>query len=550
MKSKLQLNKKAGIYLRLSKDDEKAGDSLSIENQRYILRKYVSDNGMELIDEYVDDGYSGTNFDRPEVQKLLEDAKNGVIDTIIVKDLSRFGRNYIFVGQYVDYIFPMYNVRFIAISDNVDTANANSAGMDMMPIMNVFNEWHSANTSKKIRAVTEANAKAGKYRATHAPYGYVKGPGDKALPVRDEPAATIVRRIFEMRASCKTYKEIYTVLNDEKVPIPAVYLHEKFGIPYRRPNKNLWADSILRSILKNPTYLGHLVRLRYTTVSYKNKRRADREPIVFQNAFEPLVTQELWDKCRELDESAIGHGKHTARGTMHVLSGLMYCADCGGKMKLGQEDLRPTKNHPERRILYHYICGNHSRFGKYYCFNHYIRREVIEELVLSDIRSKADLVMRNEKQAREDFLRRKEQAGIAEVNAIKKTLKTKQRRYSELEKLILSVYEDKVSQKIPEELCVKLLSNYTEEQNALKTDIEELEDKLSASVKNETDVDEFIRRIKQYIDVRELTREMCVQLIEGITIGATPGDKTGAREVHIYYKLLGKNCESENSLSI
>lgn len=550
MKSKLQLNKRTGIYLRLSKDDEKAGDSLSIENQRYILRKYVADNGLELIDEYVDDGYSGTNFDRPEVQRLLEDAKNGRIDTIIVKDLSRFGRNYIFVGQYVDYIFPMYNVRFIAISDNVDTANTNSAGMDMMPIMNVFNEWHSANTSKKIRAVAEANAKAGKYRSAHAPYGYVKGSDDKALPVRDEPAATIVRRIFEMRASCKTYKEIYTVLNDEKVPIPAVYLYEKFGITNKKPNKNLWADSILRSILKNPTYLGHLVRLRYTTVSYKNKRRVDREPIVFQNAFEAIVTQELWDKCRELDELAIGHGKHTVRGTMHVLSGLMFCADCGGKMKLGQQDLKPSKKHPEKRIRYHYICGNHSRFGKYYCFNHYIRREVIEELVLSDIRAKADFVMRNEKQARDEFLKRKEQATIAEVNADKKALKTKQRRYSELEKLILSVYEDKVSQKIPEEICVKLLANYTEEQNGLKTEIDEIEGKLSTSVKNETDVEEFIRRIKQYIDVRELTREMCMQLIEGITIGAAPGDKTGAREVHIYYKLLGKNCEPEKTLSI
>ena len=424
MKSKLQLNKKAGIYLRLSKDDEKAGDSLSIENQRLILRKYVADNGWELIDEYVDDGYSGTNFDRPEVQRLLEDAKTGKIDTIIVKDLSRFGRNYIFVGQYVDYIFPMYNVRFIAISDNVDTANTNSAGMDMMPIMNVFNEWHSANTSKKIRAVAEANAKAGKYRSTHAPYGYVKGSGDKCLPVRDEPAATIVRRIFEMRASCKTYKEIYTVLNNEKVPIPAVYLHDKFGVTNKRPNKNLWADSILRSILKNPMYLGHLVRLRYTTVSYKNKRRVDREPIVFPNAFEPIITQELWDKCRELDES-VSHGKHTSRGTMHVLSGLMYCADCGGKMKLGQQDLKPSKTHPEKRVRYHYICGNHARFGKYYCFNHYIRREVIEEVVLNDIRSKADFVVRNEKQARAEFLKRKEQATLTEVNADKKILKAK-----------------------------------------------------------------------------------------------------------------------------
>src|SRR5574344_595239 len=201
MKSKLQLNKKAGIYLRLSKDDEKAGDSLSIENQRLILRKYVADNGWELIDEYVDDGYSGTNFDRPEVQRLLEDAKTGKIDTIIVKDLSRFGRNYIFVGQYVDYIFPMYNVRFIAISDNVDTANTNSAGMDMMPIMNVFNEWHSANTSKKIRAVIEANAREGIYRSNQAPYGYIKGDDDKRLPIVDSEAAAYVRRMFEMRAS-------------------------------------------------------------------------------------------------------------------------------------------------------------------------------------------------------------------------------------------------------------------------------------------------------------------------------------------------------------
>ena len=279
MKSKqIQLNNKVGLYMRLSKDDERQGESLSIENQRNILTKYAQERGWTVIDEYVDDGYSGTNFDRPQVQRLLEDAKTGRIDTIIVKDLSRFGRNYIFVGQYVDYIFPMYNIRFIAISDNVDTANVNSAGMDMMPIMNIFNEWHSANTSKKIRAVTEANAKAGKYRSTHAPYGYVKGTGDKCLPVIDEPAATIVRRIFEMRATGKTLNEIYTVLNNEKVPIPAVYLYEKFGVTNKKPNKNLWADSILRSILKNPMYLGHLIRLRYTTVSYKNRRRTNREP--------------------------------------------------------------------------------------------------------------------------------------------------------------------------------------------------------------------------------------------------------------------------------
>lgn len=181
-------NTKAGLYCRLSKDDERAGESLSIENQKRILEKYARENGFEIVDEYIDDGWSGTNFDRPGVRRLLEDAKNGRINVIIVKDLSRFGRNYIEVGRYTDYLFLTFNVRFIALGDNVDSAKQ-TGGMDMTPIMNVFNEWHAATTSKKIRAVIEANAKAGKYRSGQAPYGYVKGTDDKKLPVIDEPAA-------------------------------------------------------------------------------------------------------------------------------------------------------------------------------------------------------------------------------------------------------------------------------------------------------------------------------------------------------------------------
>ena len=180
-----QSNYNAGIYVRLSQEDERAGESLSIENQKMILTKYVTEQGWTLVDVYVDDGYSGTDFNRPAVMQLLEDAKNGKINLIICKDLSRFGRNYIEVGQYVDYIFPTYNIRFIALNDNVDTANQNSAAMDMMPIVNIFNEWHCASTSKKIKAVIEANARAGKYRTTFAPYGYVKGDDPKHLPVVD-----------------------------------------------------------------------------------------------------------------------------------------------------------------------------------------------------------------------------------------------------------------------------------------------------------------------------------------------------------------------------
>ena len=542
MKSKqLQQNKKAGTYLRLSKDDEKAGDSLSIENQRLILQKYVAEQGWELVDEYVDDGYSGTNFDRPDVQRLLEDAKNGRIDIIIVKDLSRFGRNYIQVGQYVDYIFPMYNIRFIALSDNVDTADTNSSGMDMMPIMNVFNEWHSANTSKKIRAVIEANARAGKYRTTFAPYGYIKGTDEKKLPVVDEPAASNVRRIFEMRASGISPKKISEAFNEEGILIPTDYRCQRDGTTTKKQTCHLWQTDIVKQILHNPTYLGHLVQLRSTTVSYKNKKHVNRdesEQVIIRNTHEAIVSQELWDKCREV-EASVSQGKRNKAGATQPLSGLMYCADCGGKMRLGWNNTRHKRTDPRTYLRENYNCGNYSRFGKFYCTSHYIKLKDINTLVLMDIRSKAQLVIEDEKQAREDFLKRKERLSSAEKASDKKKLQTVQSRLLELDRLIVSVYEDKVLKKIPEEICVNLLGKYQAEKNALQAEVLMLEKKVADTAREENDVDEFIRRLKRYTDVSELTREMCLELIEYITIDKCPGRfvKT-PREVHIYYKLI------------
>ena len=334
MKSKQQQNKNAGLYYRLSKDDERAGESLSIENQKLMLRKYATEQGFTVIDEYIDDGWSGTSFNRPEVKRLLEDAKTGRINVIIVKDLSRFGRNYIEVGQYTDYIFPMHNIRFIALGDNVDSANAENAGMDMMPIMNVFNEWHAASTSKKIRAVIETNAKSGKYRANAAPYGYVKGNDENRLPVRDEPAASYVLRMFEMRAKGISPNKIADALNEEGIKTPADYKEEKFGIPNTRKSHHLWSCATVKQILTNPTYLGHLVQMRTTTLSYKNKKTVKRDPedmVWVYNTHEAIVSQELWDKCREM-EASVSQGKKNRTGVVLPLSGLAYCADCGAKM--------------------------------------------------------------------------------------------------------------------------------------------------------------------------------------------------------------------------
>ena len=243
---------------------------MSIENQRMILRRFTAENGGTIADEYVDDGWSGTNFDRPGVKRLLDDAKDGKIDTVVVKDLSRFGRNYIQVGQYIDYIFPSYGIRFIALSDNVDTANRTSAGMDMMPIMNVFNEWHAANTSKKIRAVLEAKWQAGRYTNWAYPYGYRVGADENRAAVIDEEAARVVRRIYDMRLKGASVRAIARALTDEGIPNPTAHYTRLDGKKSERRNSAAWSAKTVSCILKDQTYTGTLTQHRTTHFSYKN----------------------------------------------------------------------------------------------------------------------------------------------------------------------------------------------------------------------------------------------------------------------------------------
>lgn len=556
MKSKQET--KVGIYARLSKDDERNGESLSIENQKLILEKYVFEQGWNLIDEYIDDGYSGTTFDRPGVQRLLEDAKCGRINTIIVKDLSRFGRNYIQVGQYTDYIFPMYNIRFIALNDNVDTSK-NTTGMDMMPIINVFNEWHSANTSKKIRAVIEANAKAGKYRTTYAPYGYVKGTDEKKLPIVDEPAASNVRRIFEMRASGISPKHIAMKFNDENIPIPSDYRTQKFGITPYRFSHHLWTCDVVKQILRNPTYLGHLVQLRTTNISYKNKKqikRPDDKKVVVYNTHEAIISQELWDKVKEVERS-VSQGKAQGNQIVHPLSGLMYCVDCGSKMHIGWNNTRHSRKGPRIYRQANYNCGGFKVFGTRICTSHLIHIDTIENIVLQDIKAKANFVNFNEEVARKEFLQRQEKYQKNNLVQDTKLLNDKTKRLSEINNLIRSTYEDKVLNKIPEDICISLLNNYQKEKEDLESEISQINLRIEKVKQNTQNVDEFINRIKKYLEAPTLTREMTMELIEFVTIDKyRPKKDPIPREIHIYYKLIDdvdnldfkRNCQKQNRL--
>ena len=537
-----QTDYNVGIYLRLSKDDERQGESLSIENQRKMLTDYVSEQGWTLFDEYVDDGYSGTDFNRPSVQRLLDDAKSGKINLILCKDLSRFGRNYIMVGQYTDYIFPMYGIRFIALTDNVDTANSESAGMDMMPIMNIFNEWHSANTSKKLRAVHASGAKAGKYYATYCAFGYLKADDGKRTPVIDPDAAPIVRRIFEMRASGYGMKKIADVLNAEHIPTPMEYQYKRMGKVDPHDYTHIWASSNVKLILNNPIYIGTLAQHRSTSVSYKNHKRVFYDPsewIVIENNHEPIIPRSLWDKVREL-EASVSRGKRDKRGDLAPLSGLLYCDSCGYKMR--QEYIRGAKN-----LRYStYTCGFHSRYGKEYCSTHRIYTSVLTELIVTDIRAKLQLIV-DEDKARKQFLEKKSGLHNAQTTNDKKRKREIEKRLAELETLIQSVYENMVLGKVSEDMCIGLLDKYQAEKKIIQSELMAIQESLDTVAQDERDVDEFIRRLKKYAGFEELTREMTLDLIEYVTIDECVPRSTEPRTIHIYYKFLDKPLKNKNN---
>ena len=526
-----------GIYVRLSQEDMREGESLSIENQKKMLTDYVSQQaGWNLVGIYEDDGYSGTSFDRPGVRQLLDDAKSGKINLILCKDLSRFGRNYIEVGQYIDYIFPSFNIRFIALSDNVDTLDRNSTAMDLMPIMNLFNEWHAANTSKKVRSVLAQNAKEGKYIASFAAYGYLKGDDEKHTPVIDEPAAKVVRRIFELRATGITPTQIAKILNADGVPIPSDYRAQRLGKP--NPYKNTfhyWSHVAVRNILSNPIYIGHLAQQKFTTVSFKNHksvRRGKDEWVIAENTHEPIISQELWDKCQEVDRCA-SHGKIMKKGIVLPLNSMMFCPDCGAKMKLNGHAKKKDGS-----VNYFYACGTYSRCGSTACTTHYISRKQIEKIVLADILAKARYVIENEDEARQEFLRRKETEGTKHLDDSRQQLAKCQSRLAELKMMTQKVYQDKLLGKVPEDLCLETLGQFRAEEAELTEKVKSLTAALEQDSKARYDIEEFICRLKQYADAPELTREMCVDLIEYVVIGDRPKDKSTPRRIQIYYKFL------------
>ena len=520
--------------MRLSRDDERAGESLSIENQKILVTKYVKEKGWEIKDFYIDDGYSGTNFERPGIKRLLDDAKAGEINAIVVKDLSRFGRNYILVGQYIDYVFPTFGIRFIAIEDRIDTESKDTSAMDMLPIMNVFNEWHSANTSKKIRAVRASCAQAGKYLASKAPYGYTRSEDKYHTPIIDEEAARVVRWIFERRAQGESRYKIALELQEAGVLSPAVYAERKFGKTVTRAGYNMWSAAAVQKILKQPLYVGDLVQQKVKHISYKNKKVVKvpkEEQIVIPNNHEPIISRGVWNKVKEVETEA-STGKMTKERVTPPLSGIMRCSTCGCTMEYHR-----TASGKRKKQIVTYECGKRNRFGADKCTSHYINGEVIDKIILEDIRAKAKIIAEDEEEIRKRFIERNALLAKQSDKEAIKSIQVKKTRITTLDDLMSKAYEDKLLGKMPEDLCMKFIDRYTAEQEILRREVTELEAGLKESKDRREDIEDFMSRIKKYLDVSVITREMILELFDRIIIGEKFTPNGEPRVIQLIYKV-------------
>ena len=481
-----------GIYCRLSNDDERDGESVSIENQKLLLQSYVRQRGWNEIAVYCDDGYSGTNFDRPGVKRLIEDAKAKKINLILVKDLSRFGRNYIEFGQYTDYLFPSLGCRFIALNNGIDTMSDNGS-TDVMCFLNLFNEFYSRDTSKKVKAVKRACAESGKFMGTYPAYGYKRDPEDKHHLVIDEETAPTVRRIFAMRAAGTGFRAIAVTLNEEGVLPPGALYYQRKGRSDPRNVNHKWAETTVKALIRSEVYIGNMVQGKTGTLSYKSRKlinKPEEEWIRVEGTHEPIISREVWDTVVSIDKKKVRKTPPTD-GIRSIFTGLVYCADCGFKMRNHIERFTYKDGTPGRYSSF--ICGNYARSGKSACTIHSIYENVLEELVLTDIREKARFVECDGERLAEQISRMKEKESRSRVISYEQELKAAAARMTELERLMQNLYEDKCTGTIPQTVFQTLMRKY-ETERAEKAAAPHLSHSFPRHVQFSKDLEDLCRK--------------------------------------------------------
>ncbi len=530
-----QQNYRAAIYCRLSSEDGADHESMSIGNQRALLTEYVQKQGWEVVDTYIDDGFSGTNFDRPGFQRMIADIEKGRINLVITKDLSRLGRNYIMCGQYTEIYFPERHVRYIALNDGVDTLNQTSS-MDITPFKHILNDMYAKDISTKIKSTLHTKARRGEYLGALDPYGYLRHPDDKHKLIINEETAPVVRRIFEMRAGIGA-RSIASTLNNEGILSPKEYTRFRKHNPERDgefERRHFWTRTYVHFMLQNEIYVGSMVQGRQYTPSYRSKKR---EPIpkedwvVVPDMHEPIISRELFD---EAQKRLIARKKTIkAKDEPALFAGLFYCEACGTSMKLGVSQQK----------YFYYMCGRSQAIGTVACSSHYINRDTLYQVVQEDIQRNARLFSEDTEKAAQKLMELKCADQQKQTATMKRDLASAKKRLADLDMKLKRTYEDNMSGKLPDHIFTMFIADYDTERATLKANIAEIEKALEKVRDTKADIDRFADLIRKYTSFEKLDRFMLHELIDRITIYETPGmgrcRKGKEKRITIYYKFVG-----------
>lgn len=523
------------LYCSLSRDDELQGDSNSIINQKKILQKYALDHGWKNIRFYIDDGISGTTFNRPGFQEMIADIEAGIVKRVIIKDMSRLGRDYLQVGMYTEIMFPEHDVHFIAVNDGVDSKQGDN---EFTPFRNIINEWYAKDTSKKIRAVMKVKGNAGEHLTTNAPYGYMKDPANPKQWVRDNDAANVVYDIGLYVMDGYGPSQIARLLKQRKILTPAAYYESK-GINCNvKPQDDPygWNASTVAHILDRwREYLGHTVNFKTTKKSYKSKKKIqnpESEWVIFENTHEPIWTESIADAVRLARQT---RRRPTKMGEMGMFSGMMFCADCGSIMY----QCRATGF---RREQEYYLCAGYRKSRDICGSTHSIRTVILEELILQNLCKVVSYAREQEDQFVKmvmDMDEKERSKGLAKK---KKLLTDVEKRISELDRIFKHLYEDNITGKLTDERFKKLSADYEAEQAALQTQANSLREEIQEEESKCANVERFLSIVRKYTEIPELTPHILHEFVEKIVVHAAtdPHSKTNRKqEVDIYYKGIG-----------
>ena len=523
------------LYPRLSHEDELQGESNSISNQKRILETYAKQNGFSNLRWYTDDGYSGANFQRPGFQAMLADIEAGKVGTVIVKDMSRLGRNYLQVGMYTEMIFPQKNVRFIAINDGVDSAQGEN---DFAPLRNIFNEWLVRDTSKKIKAVKRSKGMSGKPITSKPVYGYLMDEDENFII--DEEAAPVVRQIYSLCLAGNGPTKIARMLTEQQIPTPGTLEYRRTGSTrrYHPGYECKWATNTVVHLLENREYTGCLVNFKTEKPSYKLKHSIENPPekqAVFENHHEPIIDRETWERVQELRKQRKRPNRYDEVG---LFSGILFCADCGSVMY-------QQRYQTDKRKQDCYICGSYKK-RTVDCTAHFIRTDLLTAGVLSNLRKVTSYAAKHEARFMKLLIEQNEDGDRRRNAAKKKELETAEKRISELSAIFKRLYEDSVTGRISDERFTELSADYEAEQKELKERAARLREELSKAQEATANAEKFMNVVRRHTTIEELTPTLLREFVEKIVVHesvALDGKRRGKlrrQEIEIYYSFVGK----------